>query len=77
MACRGFEPVCTSNEAREYFKNKGLTYADIRDGDIAALAIMLGQEYKHSNAVGETSVNTEYLSKRIDIKHKPDGSIIS
>ena len=77
MACRGFDPVCTNDEARAYFKNKGLTYADIRDGDIAALAIMLGQEYKKSNAKGETSVNTEYLSNKIDIKHNPDGSIIS
>lgn len=26
MSCRGFEPVCTNNELREYFSAKGLTY---------------------------------------------------
>ena len=77
MTCRGFEPVCTNDEARAYFKDKGLTYKDIKDGDIAALAILLGQEYKKSNTIGETSVNTEYLSKKIDIKHSSNGSILS
>lgn len=77
MSCRGFEQVCTTDEARAYFKEKGLTYKDIKDGDIAALALMLGDEYKKSNAAGETSVNTEYVSKKIDIKHGTDGSIIS
>lgn len=74
--CRGFDSVCTNNEARAYFKNKGLNYEDIKEGDIAALCILLGQEYKKSNAAGETSVNTEYLSKRIDMKRKSNGSII-
>ena len=31
MTCRGFEPVCTNDEARAYFKDKGLTYKDIKD----------------------------------------------
>ena len=74
--CRGFDSVCTKDEARAYFKGNGLTYDDIKEGDIAALCILLGQEYKKSNAVGETSVNTEYLSKRVDIKRKSNGSII-
>lgn len=73
---RGFEPVCTNEEARTYFKNKGLTYDDIKEGDIGALMILLGQEYKKSNATGETSVNTMYLSKKVDAKYKGDGSII-
>ena len=77
MACRGFESVCTNDEAREYFKNKGLTYDDIKEGDIGALMIFLGQEYKKSNASGETSVNTMHLSKRVDIKRKTNGSIVS
>ena len=74
---RGFEPVCTNEEARAYFKNKGLTYDDIKEGDIGALMILLGQEYKKSNAAGETSVNTMYLSKKVDAKYKGDGSIIN
>ena len=34
MSCRGFEPVCTNNELREYFSAKGLTYDSIDEGDI-------------------------------------------
>lgn len=34
MSCRGFDPVCTNNELREYFSNKGLTYDSIDEGDI-------------------------------------------
>ena len=34
MSCRGFEPVCTNNELREYFSAKGLTYDSIDEGDM-------------------------------------------
>lgn len=76
MSCRGFEPVCTNDEARAYFRDKGLRYADITDGDISVLAMFLSEEIKKSNKTGETSVNTMYLSRKIDITHKPDGTII-
>jgi len=76
MSCRGFEPVCTNDEARAYFRDKGLRYADITDGDIAVLAMFLSEEIKKSNKAGETSVNTMYLSKKISITHKPNGTII-
>ena len=33
MTCRGFESVCSSDEARDYFKSKGLTYNDIGEGE--------------------------------------------
>ena len=49
MSCRGFEPVCTNDEARAYFRDKGLRYADITDGDIAVLAMFLSEEIKKSN----------------------------
>jgi len=29
---RGFESVCTNDEARDYFKKCGLTYNDITEG---------------------------------------------
>jgi hypothetical protein len=74
---REFIPVCTNEEARDYFKNKGLTYDDIKEGDVGVLMILLEQEYRKSNTAGETSVNTMHLSKRVDIKRKPNGSIIS
>ena len=74
MSCRGFEPVCTTNEAREFFKNRGLSYDSIHEGDILILCMMLQKELKKSNKAGETSV-TMTLSKRIDMKKKSNGSI--
>ena len=76
MSCRGFEAVCTNNAARQYFKDKGLSYDSIVEGDILALVMMLNQEIKKSNAAGETSVMTMHLSKRIDMKRKPNGALI-
>lgn len=69
--------VCSNNEAREYFKNKGLTYADITEGDILALVMLLNKHIKKSNKDGKTSVNTMSLSKKIDIKKKSNGTIIT
>lgn len=76
MNCRGFEAVCTTNEAREYFKNKGLTYDSISEGDILILSMMLEKELKKSNKTGETSVSSMTLSKKIDMKKKTNGHII-
>lgn len=76
MSCRGFEPICTNDEARAYFRDKGLTYDDITEGDIAALLIILGQELKKSNKTGEASVNTMHMSKVVHIKKKTNGAII-
>lgn len=76
MSCRGFEAVCTNDEARQYFSQKGLSYDKITEGDILVLVMMLNQEIKKSNAAGETSVNTMYLSKKIDLKKKTSGTII-
>lgn len=72
-----FPPICANDEARAYFKSKGLTYSDITGGDILALVMMLNQEIKRSNKTGETSVNTMSLSKKIDTKYKTNGTIIS
>lgn len=48
MSCRGFEPVCTTNEAREFFKNRGLSYDSVHEGDILILCMMLQKELKKS-----------------------------
>lgn len=77
MTCRGFEEVCTKEEAREYFKNAGLTYKNITEGDILTLIMLLNREIKKSNKIGETSVNTMTLSKRIDLKKRSNGTIIT
>ena len=72
---RGFKPVCTNEEAREYFKACGLSYGDIMEGDICLLVLLVQKELKKSNKVGETSVNTMSLSKKIDIKKNTNGTI--
>ena len=71
------EAVCSNDEARQYFKDKGLTYADITEGDILVLVGNLNKELKKSNKVGETSTDTMHLSKKVTIKKNRDGSIIS
>lgn len=75
MTCRGFEQVCTPDEARSYFKEKGLTYGDITEGDILVLTMLLQKELKKSNKAGETSVNIT-MSSKVDMKKKSSGSII-
>lgn len=75
MAVRGFDPVCTNNEAREYFGKTGLTYNDIKEGDILVLVMLLQEELKKSNKAGETSADMT-LSSKIDMKKKSNGSII-
>ena len=74
---RGFESVCTNDEAREYFKKCGLSYDDITEGDILSLVLLINRELKKSNKIGETSVYTMSLSKKIDMKKNTDGSISS
>lgn len=75
MAVRGFDPVCTNNDAREYFQKKGLTYDDITEGDILVLVMLLQKELKKSNKAGETSADMT-LSSKISMKMKSNGSII-
>lgn len=77
MSCRGVDSVCTSDEAREYFKSKGLSYGDIKDADIYNLCAMICEEYDKSNKIGETSVNTIRLSKKIRINRNENGDLIN
>lgn len=74
MKCRGFDSVCTNDEARNYFNSK-LSYLDITEGDILLLVMLLNKELKKSNKAGETSVNTMRLSKKIDISLRSNGTI--
>ncbi len=76
MSCRGFEPVCSNDEAREYFKSKNLSYDSINEGDILVLVMLLQKEIKKSVKAGETSVSTIYLSSKVDMKKKSNGAII-
>ena len=69
--------VCTTDEAREYFRNKGLSYSDITEGEILMLVMLLNKHIKSSNKTGETSVNTMSMSSKISMKKKTNGSIKS
>lgn len=69
--------VCTTDEAREYFRNKGLSYSDITEGEILMLVMLLNKHIKSSNKTGETSVNTMSVSSKISMKKKTNGSIKS
>lgn len=71
------EAVCSTDEARQYFADNGLTYDSITEGDILTLTMMLNQEIKKSNKAGETSVNTIRLSGRVDTKCKRNGTLTS
>lgn len=73
---QGIKAVCTNDEAREYFKNKGLSYRNITEGEILMLVMLLNRELKKSNRAQETSVDMR-LSEKIDMKKRSNGSIIS
>lgn len=77
MSTRGFESICTNDEARAYFCNKGLTYKDVTEGDILTLVMLLNRELKKSNKAGETSVSTMSLSRKVDIRKATNGTLIT
>lgn len=68
--------VMTNNEAREYFKIKGLTYDDIKEGDILTLVMLLNKHIKLAVKNHEMSTDSMYMSSKIDMKKKTNGSII-
>ena len=69
------EAICTRDECRERFKELGLSYSDITEGDVLALVMLLNREIKKSNKSGETSVNTMRLSEKREIDINEDGTI--
>lgn len=73
---KDIKPVCSNEEARQYFKDRGLDYSRITEGDILTLTMMLNKEIKSSNKECETSMGTMNLSKKIDLRKKTNGSIL-
>ena len=67
--------VCSRDDCRQHFKDCGLPYEDITDGDILTLVMLLNLEIKKSVKSGETSVNTIRLSDKKIIKHNSNGKI--
>lgn len=77
MRKTGILPVCTNEQARNYFDGRGLTYDDVTEGDIITLVTLLNKHIKKANADCETSMGSMYLSRRIDLKRKTNGTLIS
>lgn len=77
MRKENIKAVCTNDEARQYFVDKGLTYDDVKEGDILILAMLLNRHFNIANKEHETSVDTMRLSEKKAIKKKSNGSIIS
>lgn len=76
MRKENIKAVCSNEEARQYFADKGLTYDDITEGDILTLVMLLNKHIKAANKSHETSVETMRLSDKKVIKRKSNGSII-
>lgn len=65
----------SNEEAREYFKNKGLTYEDITEGDICALVMLLNKSIKSACKNHEMSVDTMTMSEKIKSKYTTYGRL--
>ena len=64
----------TNEQAREYFKNKGLIYSDITEGDICVLVMLLNKHIKKANKDGITSCDMR-MSEKIQSKYKTNGTV--
>lgn len=66
----------TSEEARECFKNKNLSYNDITEGDICTLVMLLNKNIKLACKNHEMSVDSMRMSQRIKSKFTTSGKLI-
>lgn len=73
---KDIQSVCSNDEARQYFKDKGLTYDKVKEGDILALVMLLNKHIKRAVKECEVSTDSIHLSQKIDMLRKPNGSII-
>ena len=67
--------ICSRDQCRDKFKELGLSYRDISEGDILSLVLMINREIEKSRKSGELSVKTIRLSGKMDMKCEPDGTI--
>lgn len=75
MRKQNIKAVCSNDEARQYFKDKGLTYDDITEGDILTLVMLLNKHIKAAVKDNETSVDSMCLSKKVVIVKKKNGTL--
>lgn len=74
---KDIDAVCSNDEARQYFKGKGLTYSDVSEGDILALVMLLNKHLKKANKDCETSMGTMHLSQKVDARYRTNGQMLS
>ncbi|WP_316274480.1 hypothetical protein [Bacillus halotolerans] len=60
----------TSEEVRNYFVQKGLSYEDITEGDICALVMLLNKHVKQAVKAHTMSVDTMRMSQKIKTNTK-------
>lgn len=75
MRKENIKAVCSNDEARQYFKDKGLTYDDVTGGDIFTLTRLLNKHIEAAVKDHETSIDSMCLSKRVAIQRKENGAI--
>lgn len=73
---KDIKAVCSNDEARQYFKDKGLEYNKVTEGDILTLVMLLNKHIKKSNKECETSMGSMYLSKKVDMKRRTNGALL-
>lgn len=66
----------SNDEAREYFKNKNLSYNDINAGDICCLVMLLNQSIKKACKNSEMSVDSMHMSEKIKSKYTTNGKLV-
>lgn len=64
-----------SDDARNYFVEKGLTYEDVREGDIGTLYILLNKNVKEAVKNKSMSVDTMRISQKIKSKYNRNGTV--
>jgi hypothetical protein len=65
----------TRDEAREYFKKKGLSYQKITSGDICVLVMLLNKFIKKSVKNNELSMPVLVMSEKIKSKYSTSGTL--
>ncbi|WGE37123.1 hypothetical protein [Bacillus stercoris] len=66
-----------SEEARDYFIQKGLSYEDITEGDVCVLVMLLNKHVKQAVKAHTMSVDTIRMSQKIKSKYKTNGTLKS
>ncbi|APC41554.1 hypothetical protein [Clostridium estertheticum] len=75
---RGINPkkLEDSESVRQYFKDKGLTYKDITEGDICTLVMLLNKKIKAACKNHTMSVDTMRMSLKVKSKFTRNGELI-